>query len=73
MLSPETLESYRRMTPSQRLKLTLELQEESERYLRVGTPEQVKRKFELLERENNARNEAMLKAIANSKRRRNEI
>ena len=73
MLSPETLEIYRRMTPGQRLKLTLELQDESERYLRVGTPEQVKRKFELLERENNARNEAMLKAIANSKRRRNEI
>jgi hypothetical protein len=72
MLSRETLESYRRMTPGERLRLTLDLQDDSERYLLVGTPEQVKRKFELVERENNARNEAMLTAIAASKRRRGE-
>ena len=66
MLSDETLESYRRMTPGERLRLTLELQRESEKYLLLGTPEQVRRKFELLERENDARNRAMRTAIAAS-------
>ncbi len=69
MLSDKTLEMYRRMTPAERLRLTLELQRESERYLLVGTPEQIDRKFELLERENDARNRAMLTAIAASERR----
>ena len=73
MLSRETLESYRRMTLGQRLRLTLDLQQDSEKFLLIGTPEQVRRKFQLLERENNARNEGMLSAIAASKRRRNEI
>ena len=68
MLSPETLQSYRRMTPGERLRLTLELQRDSERFLLVGTPQQVRRKFELLERENAARNRAMLTAIAASER-----
>ena len=68
MLSPETLQSYRRMTPGERLRLTLELQRDSERFLLVGTPQQVRRKFELLERENAARNRAMLMAIAASER-----
>jgi alkanesulfonate monooxygenase SsuD/methylene tetrahydromethanopterin reductase-like flavin-dependent oxidoreductase (luciferase family) len=72
MLSRETLENYRRMTPGERLRLTLELQQASEKYLLVGTPDQVRRKFELLERENNARNIGMLTAIAASKRRRGE-
>ncbi len=67
MLSPETLESYRQMTPTQRLRLTLQLQEQSERYLLVGSAEVVRRKFELLQRENNARNENMLRAIARTR------
>jgi hypothetical protein len=33
MLSPETLERYRRMTPGERLALTFKLTEESEPYL----------------------------------------
>ncbi len=42
MLSKDTVESYRRMTPAERSRLTFQLQRESERYLLVGTPEQVK-------------------------------
>ncbi len=68
MLSPETLERYRRMTPGERLALTLELTEESEPYLLFGTPEQVNRKFELLQRENDERNRRMLTAIARTQR-----
>jgi len=67
MLSDETLEAYRRMTPGQRLALTLKLTEESEPYLLYGTPEQVNRKFELLQRENDERNRRMLEAIARTK------
>ena len=68
MLSRETLEEYRRMTVGERLALTLKLTEESEPYLLYGTPEQVDRKFELLRRENDERNQRMLEAIARTKR-----
>lgn len=67
MLSPETLERYRRMTPGERLALTLEMTEDSEPYYLHGTPEQVSRKFELLRRENEARNRRMLEAFARTK------
>ena len=67
MLSKETLESYRRMTPEERLRLTFQLQRESERYLLLGSPAQVKRKFELLVKQNDERNVAMLTKIAASK------
>jgi len=68
MLSRETLEEYRRMTPGERLALTLKLTEESEPYLLYGTPEQVDRKFELLRRENDDRNRRMVEAFARTKR-----
>lgn len=67
MLSRETLERYRRMTPGERLALALKLTEESEPYLLYGTPEQVGRKFELLRRENDERNRRMLEAIDRTK------
>lgn len=68
MLSPETLERYRRMTPGERLALTLKLTAESEPYLLYGAPEQIRRKFELMRRENDERNQRMLEAIARTKR-----
>jgi hypothetical protein len=67
MLSQEQLDAYRRMTPGERLRLTLDLCRESTRYLLKGTPEQVERKFALLRRENDRRNENMLTAIAQAK------
>jgi hypothetical protein len=69
VLSNETLDEYRRMTPGQLLALTLKMTEESEPYLLYGTPEQVNRKFELLRRENDERNRRMLEAIARTKQR----
>jgi hypothetical protein len=50
VLSPETLEYYRRMTPSERLRVTLELIREETPYLLRGTAEQVERQFKLLRR-----------------------
>lgn len=68
MLSPETLERYRRMTPSERLSLAIKLTEDSEPYLLYGTLEQIDRKFELIRRENDLRNQRMLEAFARTKR-----
>ena len=64
MLSRETLERYRRMTPGERLALTFRLTDEATPYLFAGTPEQVRRKFELLRRQNDERNQRILKGIA---------
>lgn len=60
MLSPETLEAYRRMTPGQRLGLTLQLTREAQRGLVEGSREVVKRREELLSRQNDERNARMI-------------
>ncbi len=67
MLSQETLQSYREMTPGERLKLTIQLMEGLDKALLSGTPVQVNRKFELIRRENDLRNQNMLTAIARTK------
>ncbi len=67
MLSRETLEQYRRMTPGERLKLTLEMIRESTPWLLHGPPDVVDRRFELLRRQNDQRNRNMLTAIARSR------
>lgn len=56
MLSPETLESYRRMTPSQRLQLPIDLSRSAWKALGEGRPEIVARRFLRLEQENDIRN-----------------
>lgn len=63
MLSREALESYRRMSPSERLVLSLRATREAIPYLLHGPPEVVDRRFELIRRENDARNRAMLEAL----------
>jgi hypothetical protein len=67
MLSKETLQQYREMTPSERLRLTLEMISENTPYLLRGTPEEIDRRFELLRRQNHERNLRMLTAIARTK------
>lgn len=69
MLSPERLESYRRMTTNERLALTAEMVRENTPYLLLGSPEVVARRFELLRRQNDERNENMLRALARTKDR----
>lgn len=64
MLSEETLNEYRRMTPGQRFNLTVRAIRESIPYLDSGTPDHVERRFQLIRRENDLRNENMLKAMA---------
>ncbi len=67
MLHAETLEAYRRMTPSERLQLTLEMTTANTPYLFLGEPGQVDRKFELLRRQNDDRNRGILKGLARAK------
>lgn len=72
MLSKETLEAYRQMTPSQRLALSIQAMRESMVHLLAGPPEIVDRKFELIRRENDARNRAMLERLAAAEHNREE-
>jgi len=67
MLHKDTLESYRRMTPGQRLQMTLEMIRGSEPFLFHGTADQVDRKFELLRRQNDDRSRRMLAAITRTR------
>lgn len=69
MLSQETLERYRRMTPGERLSLTFEMIRENAPYLLAGTSDVVDRRFELLRRDNELRNSRMLAALAAMKLR----
>jgi hypothetical protein len=68
MISPETAQCYRRMTPSQRLQLTLEMIREATPFLLQGTPQQVDRRFELLRLQNDGRNRRILEGIARTKK-----
>lgn len=67
MLSSESLAAYRRMSPGQRLELTLTMMRENTPFLLRGSPEVVARRFELIRRENDARNRNMLTAIARTR------
>ena len=67
MLSPERIEQYRRMTMGERMRLVLDMCRDSTRFLLMGDPDQVARKFELIERENSLRNDNMLRAIARTR------
>ena len=64
MLSRETLERYRQMTNAERLKLTLEMMRENWPAMFQGPPDVVRRRFELLRRQNDERNRRMLEGIA---------
>jgi hypothetical protein len=70
MLSKETIEAYGRMTTAQRLALTLKAIREAQPYLFKGPKEVVKCRFELLRRENDARNRHMLEGLAEAESRR---
>jgi hypothetical protein len=67
MLSNEAIEEYRRMSLSERFALALKLMDEGLDQLVIGPPEVVDRRFELLRRENDLRNQGMLEAIARTK------
>ena len=67
MLSKETLERYRKMSISERLELTMQMMRRDWPYLLAGPEEVVRRKFELLNRENDARNRNILETLARTR------
>lgn len=69
MLSPETLESYRRMSPSQRLRLTMDLSRSAWSALSEGIEQIVARRFLRLEQENDYRNRMICEALRRSEER----
>lgn len=69
MLSKEALAAYRRMTPDQRLALTIESMKCSMEQLLSGPPEIVDRKFNLIRRQNDARNRALREALGKAEGR----
>jgi hypothetical protein len=69
MLSREAMEAYRKMTPDERFAQTLQAIRESFPYLLRGPLEVVDRRLELLRRENDASNRALLKVLAAAERR----
>ncbi len=69
MLSQETLDAYRRMTPGERLAIALQMTQANLPALLEGTPSVVARRFELLRRENDLRNEAIRRAISRTRSR----
>lgn len=64
MLSQESIERYRRMSPGERMSLTLQACRDAMPYLVSGPREIVDRRFELIRRENDLRNRAMLERLA---------
>lgn len=68
MLSRETLEAYRRMTVAERAELVFRACREHWPAMLEGPPEVIARRFELLRRENDARNKNMREWIARSRR-----
>ena len=68
MLSPETLATYKRMTPGERLRLTLDLSRSAWQALLEGSPDIVQRRVERLRRENDLRNERIIACLEKSGR-----
>ena len=68
MLNHETLEMYRRMTPGERIALSLRMTTENTPHLFAGPPETVARRFELLRLQNDERNRRICEALARAER-----
>lgn len=68
MLSQKSIARYLATPLGYKLRLVLDMCRDSSRFLIMGDPEHVARKFDLIRRENDARNENMLKAIARTRK-----
>ncbi len=69
MLSSEALESYRHMTPAERLRLTLDLSRSAWKAMSEGSPDIVARRFLRLEQENDLRNLMMCEGFRRAEKR----
>ena len=67
MLSKETLERYRRMTTSERAAIVVQSMRENWSAMFVGSDETIRKRFELLRRQNDERNRNMLEGLARTR------
>ena len=72
MLSKDTFEIYRRMTPGERLSMTFRMIRANRSAWKVGTPEVVARRFERLRQLHEEQNEALMKGLLEAEARRHE-
>ncbi len=67
MLHPETLDVYRRMTPSEKMAVAVRMmQENAERFFSVPD-ELIQRRLEILRKQNDDRNQRMLTAMSRTR------
>lgn len=67
MLSKETLERYRRMTTSERAAIVVQSMRENWSAMFEGSDETIRKRFELLRRQNDERNRNMLVGLARTR------
>lgn len=67
MLHPETLEAYRRMTPSEKMAITMQMMRENARRFLAVPSNLIERRLEILRKQNDDRNQRMLEAIARTR------
>jgi hypothetical protein len=72
MLSKETIEWYRQMSPSERLRLTLLSIRENQKFLDAGSPGFVARKYEVLRLKKDESNNALVRKLLEAEVRRHE-
>lgn len=72
MLSEETLNRYRQMPRGERFALVLRMMKENFPAMYEGKPEVVRRRFELLRRQNDERNKCLLEGLAQTLQGTNE-
>lgn len=67
MLSKETLERYRRMTTSERAAVVVQSMRENWSAMFEGSSEKIRKRFELLRRQNDERNRNMLEGLSRTR------
>lgn len=67
MLSKETLERYRRMTPGERAAIVVQSMRENWPAMFEGSGEKIRKRFDLLRRQNDERNRNMLEGISRTR------
>ena len=67
MLHPETLAAYRRMTPSEKMSVAIQMMRENAHRFFSAPSDVIDRRLEILRKQNDDRNQRMLEAIARTR------
>lgn len=67
MLHPETLQAYRRMTPSEKMAVTVRMMQENAQRFFSAPDDLIQRRLEILRKQNDDRNQRLLVAFARTR------